>query len=136
MDRTVRISRSLVDQIVTETMRSRLEVCGLLLGRGATVGSIQPCANVHSTPATHFELDPAALFRALRAARDGGASVIGHYHSHPSGLAAPSATDAVSAPPDGTIWIIVAGDRMTAWQAVRDGAVHGRFDPVALAIAP
>ncbi len=62
--------------------------------------------------------------------------MIGHYHSHPSGIAAPSATDAAQAAPDGAFWIIVAGTDLTAWRAASDGAVHGRFDPVALAIAP
>lgn len=136
MDTTLRISRSLADQIGVEAKRSPLEICGLLLGRDDAVEAIQPCANVHATPATHFEIDPAALFGALRAARGGGPAVIGHYHSHPSGSALPSATDAESAHADGAIWIIVAGDRITAWRAVRDGAVHGRFDPLALAIAP
>ncbi len=136
MDMTLRISRSLVQQIVSETMRSQVEICGLLLGRGSMVEAIEPCANVHPTPATHFELDPASLFRALRRARDGGPQVIGHYHSHPSGLASPSATDAAFAPPDGAFWLIAARQDLTAWRAVHDGAVHGRFDPVTLAIAP
>ena len=136
MASTLHISRSLVDQILLETMRSRLEVCGLLLGQGGQAEAIERCANVHPTPATHFELDPAALFRALRAARADGPRVIGHYHSHPSGLASPSATDAASAPPDGAFWLIAAGRDLTAWRAVHGGAVHERFDPVTLAIAP
>lgn len=136
MDMTLQISRSLAAQIVSETMRFPVETCGLLLGRDSVVNAIEPCDNVHSKPATHFELDPAALFRALRRARAGGPQVIGHYHSHPSGIAAPSATDAAQAAPDGAFWIIVAGTDLTAWRAASDGAVHGRFDPVALAIAP
>lgn len=100
------------------------------------VTAIVPATNVHVTPATHFELDPAVLFRALRAGRAGHDRVIGHYHSHPSGSIAPSATDAASAPPDGVVWIITAAGEIAAWRAVRDGAVHGRFDPLVLAIAP
>ena len=136
MGMTLRISRSLVEQIVSEALQSEVEICGLLLGKERVIQALVPCANVHPTPATHFELDPAALFRAHRAARSGEATVIGHYHSHPSGNAAPSSTDAACAPPDGAFWIIAAAGDITAWQAVRDGAVHGRFDPVALAIAP
>lgn len=136
MDRTLHISRSLVARITSETMRFPDEICGLLLGADNVVEANEPCANVHPTPATHFELDPAALFRALRAARAGGPQVIGHYHSHPSGVAAPSPTDAAQAAPDGAYWLIAAGSDLTAWRAVRDGAVHGRFDPVSLAIAP
>lgn len=136
MDMTLHISRSLAARIVSETMRFSDEICGLLLGRDNVVEAIEPCANVHANPATQFELDPAPLFRALRAARAGGRQVIGHYHSHPSGLAAPSPTDAAQAAPDGAFWLIAAGEELTAWRAVRDGAVHGRFDPVSLAIAP
>jgi proteasome lid subunit RPN8/RPN11 len=136
MDMTLRISRLLVDRIVAQAMQSPLEICGLLLGRDDEIHAIEPCRNVHATPATHFELDPATLFRALRDARSGAMPVIGHYHSHPSGLATPSATDAAAAAIDGAVWIIAAADDLTAWRAVRDGAVHGRFDPLALAIAP
>lgn len=83
-----------------------------------------------------FEIDPAALFAALREARRGGPKVLGHYHSHPSGIAAPSLADAVAAAPDGAVWLIAARGEITAWRAVSDGAVHGRFDPLTLAIAP
>jgi NADH-quinone oxidoreductase subunit E len=44
----------------------------LLLGCAGHVTQLVACRNVHPTPATHFELDPAALFAALRAARAGG----------------------------------------------------------------
>nr|WP_281250980.1 M67 family metallopeptidase [Sphingomonas mucosissima] len=133
---TLRISRSLAARIVSETMRFPVETCGLLLGFDNAVEAIEPCDNVHATPATHFELDPAALFRALRRGRTGGPQVIGHYHSHPSGVAMPSPTDAAQAAPDGAYWLIAAGPELTAWRASGDGAVYGRFDPVALAIAP
>ena len=135
MDRTVRISRSLVDRIVAQAGRSSDEICGLVLGHGDLIAEARPCRNVHPAPARRFELDPAALFAALRAARSGDLAVLGHYHSHPSGHAFPSITDAADAAADGALWLIVAGQEITAWRAVRDGAVHGRFDPVALAIA-
>ena len=136
MDRTLSISRSLLQRIVSEAGNSPHEICGLLLGADDAVAEVRACRNVHPDPATRFELDPAALFAALRAARHGGPALIGHYHSHPSGHAAPSAQDAADAAPDGRVWLIVAGDEVTAWRAVRDGAVHGRFDPLSLAIAP
>ncbi len=104
-------------------------MCGLLLDAGEGAEP-RPCANVHPAPATHFELDPAALIAAHRAARDGGPKVIGHYHSHPSGDAMPSIADAAHAAADGAVWLIVAGGEARAWRAARDGAVHGRFDPL------
>jgi proteasome lid subunit RPN8/RPN11 len=60
--------------------------------------------------------------------------VIGHYHSHPTGDARPSATDAAEAAADGAIWVIAAAGQVMAWRAVAAGAVHGRFDPGALIV--
>ncbi|MDI1294580.1 MAG: peptidase, partial [bacterium] len=36
---------------------------------------------------------------------------------HPSGVAAPSATDAASARPDSSLWLIVAGADARLWMA-------------------
>ena len=128
----LRISRDVRDRIVAETARDpAVEVCGLLLGQGLAVDTIEPCRNVAAAPATRFEIDPAALLAAHRRARAGGASVIGSYHSHPSGLAQPSPRDAADAAPDGGVWIVVAGTALTAWRAVDDGPLHGRFEPLA-----
>ena len=117
-------------QIVAEAWASPDEICGLLLGDPIEARS---CANVHPEPARHFEIDPAALLRAHREARAGGAAVIGHYHSHPSGDPTPSRADAASAAPDGSVWLIVAGGTVRAWRAVDGGTVHGRFDPAVIA---
>lgn len=131
MDRTLRISRSALAAIRVEADAADDEICGLLLG--AAITEARACRNVHGHPARHFEIDPAALLAAHRAARAGGPAVIGHYHSHPSGDPRPSPADAADAPPDGAIWLIVGEGDMAAWIAVRDGMVHGRFDPVAIA---
>lgn len=135
MDMTVQISRSAWAAIHRSVAASPLEVCGLLLGRNGFVEEARACRNVHPAPASHFELDPAMLFAVLRAARAGGPQVIGHYHSHPSGDVMPSITDAAAATADGAVWLIVAGREARAWRAVRDGAVHGRFDPLPLVVA-
>ncbi len=105
--------------LIEEAARAHpLECCGLLLGQGAMITAAQPVRNVHPDPATHFELDPAALIAAHRAARDGGPQVLGYYHSHPNGLARPSATDESDASGDGRVWAIVAAGRVSWW---RDG---------------
>lgn len=88
-------------------------------------------ANVSDDPTRRFEIDPAALIAALRAERAGGERVIGYWHSHPSGDATPSATDAAMAAADGKIWVIVAGEAVTAWRAAA-GGLHGRFERVAV----
>ena len=75
---------------------------------------------------------PAALIAAYRSAREGGRQVLGHYHSHPSGVAAPSATDAACASPDGSLWLIVADGKAALWRAGADDAGQLRFTSVAL----
>lgn len=93
------------------------ERCGLLFGDVDRVARAAPCANVAADPARMFEIDPAALFAALRAERMGGPTLVGHWHSHPSGDVRPSATDAAMATRDGKLWLIVAGDEIGVWRA-------------------
>jgi proteasome lid subunit RPN8/RPN11 len=96
------------------------EVCGLLLGDGRHIDTILPAANVHPDPTRFFEIDPAALIAAT-ARRAGGMQIIGCYHSHPSGVAAPSATDAAMAARDGKLWAIVADGAIGWWRDGPDG---------------
>ena len=98
-----------------------LECCGLLLGEANRIVEARPVANMHPDPARHFELDPASLIAAHRAARQGGPQVLGYYHSHPGGAAVPSATDQASASGDGRIWAIVAGGEVTLWHDLPGG---------------
>lgn len=105
------------------------EACGLLLGRGGRIEAARPAANVHADPRTRFEIDPAALIAAHRAARAGGPELIGYFHSHPAGHPQPSATDCAHSSGDGRVWAIVAGDEVTCW---RDGA--GGFEPLSYTV--
>ncbi|OHD03992.1 MAG: peptidase [Sphingomonadales bacterium RIFCSPLOWO2_12_FULL_63_15] len=122
---SVTISSLLRDRIVALAAADDGEICGLLLGQAGWIEAIAPAANVAADPARHFELDPAVLIAAHRAARSGGPKVVGYYHSHPSGVALPSATDAACAMPDGTLWLIVAGKEVRLWiaQPGQEGAV-------------
>lgn len=92
------------------------EVCGLLFGTVERVDTIQPCANVADSPATRFEIDPAALIAAHKAERAGGPKLIGHYHSHPGGLCAPSEADRAEALETGQYWLIIADEEIGLWQ--------------------
>jgi len=93
-----------------------LECCGILVGQGALIERAVPADNVHLTPRSHFEIDPQALIDAYRAARASGPEVIGYYHSHPRGPAAPSATDRALAPGDGRVWAIIGPSDVTFWR--------------------
>lgn len=131
---TLRISSELLTRLrAISAATPEVEVCGLLLGAGTEVQDILPATNVAATPANRFEIDPAVLIEAHRAARNGGPRVIGCYHSHPAGAALPSAEDARCADADGQYWIIVGPDDVTCWQAVAQGLVQNRFNPVGLA---
>lgn len=112
-----------------------LECCGLLLGTDEAIENLRPCVNVAADPATAFEVDPVALIDAERNMRCGGQRLIGHYHSHPNGRCEPSPRDAASAAADGRLWLVVAGQQVRGWRAVRGGALLGAFDPVELALS-
>ncbi|NYT39515.1 M67 family metallopeptidase [Sphingomonas sp. R-74633] len=129
----IAISRSVLIGIRRiSAVSAGVEACGLLFGSGDRIDSFQAVENVDEAPDRHFELDPVALFAALRAERAGGPKIAGYWHSHPSGDAMPSITDAAMAAPDGKLWVIVGGDQLTAWRAVERGSLHGRFDPVTI----
>lgn len=91
------------------------ECCGLILGRDGRIERVQPARNVHPAPQRNFEIDPAALIAAHRAARSGGAEVLGYYHSHPAGEPRPSDTDRACSAGDGRIWAIIADTKVRMW---------------------
>ena len=87
------------------------ECCGLLVGEGdatVTVTGVVPAANIADDPRRAFAIDPQAQFDLLRATRDQTRRVIGHYHSHPDGEAAPSAHDLAMAHDPSALWLVVA----------------------------
>lgn len=113
----IELTRAARERILSEAKHAfPAEACGLLLGKAGRVEQVQPARNIHPTPQTHFEIDPQALVDAHRTARNGGPEVIGYYHSHPNGLAEPSATDREQALRDGRIWAIAAGGDVTFWR--------------------
>src|SRR3954466_9566359 len=93
------------------------EACGLLFGTPEAVTRCEIARNVARDRTRRFEIDPASLFAALRAERAGRSKLVGYWHSHPSGDATPSTIDAAMADPDGKIWLIVAGEALSAWRA-------------------
>ena len=125
------ISSTLLGRLLTDAKNSpHAEVCGLLFGTEARIEAAEACANVATEPARAFEIDPAALFAAYRRMRTGGPQLIGHYHSHPSGEAVPSARDAMQAMGDGALWLILTAREARLWRTERAGA----FEAVALQV--
>ncbi|MDB5678036.1 M67 family metallopeptidase [Sphingomonas bacterium] len=123
------ISREALAGIRAEAAASPdVEVCGLLLGEELRVERVVPCRNVADEPAIGFEIGPQALIAAHKAARAGGPAVIGHYHSHPTGRAEPSARDAAAAS-GGEVWVIVTSKELRAWLAIDEGFAHLPIHP-------
>jgi proteasome lid subunit RPN8/RPN11 len=132
------LSRALADAICAHARaEAPQECCGLLLGdaESGVVESIAPAANVAAAPEHRFEIDPVALLAAYKARRKGGPSILGHYHSHPTGRAIPSATDAAMAEGRGEAWLIIGADgEMQGWRAHHTGSIQNRFEPMSLDI--
>jgi proteasome lid subunit RPN8/RPN11 len=75
------------------------ECCGFLIGAGDRVDLAVPMANIDPHPQTGFRIDPSehiAVRRVLRQVLP-DATIVGVYHSHPSGPAAPSPRDLAEA---------------------------------------
>ena len=96
--------------------------------------AVQWAANVAADPSRNFEIDPAALIAVHKDARADGMPLLGYFHSHPNGLAQPSASDIAQAAPDGLIWLIIAGGSVTAWQPRATGAHVIGFTSVPLVV--
>jgi desampylase len=86
------------------------------------VSEICPTNNVAADPARAFEIEPSALFAAIRTERAGGPRLMGYYHSHPTGTATPSERDRIQALADRRLWLIVAGGQIAAWRMSETGA--------------
>jgi proteasome lid subunit RPN8/RPN11 len=126
----VEVSSALIEQMLVQAQAAHpLEACGILLGLGTRIETIQLCTNVHPEPARHFEIDTQALFDAHRAARGGGPEVVGYWHSHPSGLPEPSAVDRAHATGDGRVWAIVGEGIVGWWRDAPEG-----FEPLSYSV--
>jgi desampylase len=112
----VTISRQAIAQIVQHVASDPgCEVCGLLFGTVDRIVAVERTRNVAADPSRAFEIDPAVLIAAHRAAREGGPAVIGCYHSHPNGVGEPSDRDVAAASESMPVWVIVANDVLCGW---------------------
>ena len=97
------------------------ECCGLIFGYNNVVEGIELTKNISDDRRFRFEIDPARLIAAQKAARAAREFVLGYFHSHPVGRALPSATDTAMANMDGRIWVIIGGTDVTAWKMTASG---------------
>lgn len=109
----VRIPQSIVTTIVGHARASLpREACGLLYGQRkdgvVIVARATATDNADSTdPNRRFAIAPKDLLEAHKVARAEGIDIVGHYHSHPTGLATPSNADVSAIADPMALWIIV-----------------------------
>ena len=88
------------------------ECCGLLVGERRAgdvfIREVHGSANMAITPENQFEIDPQLRFDLERRARQEALDLVGVYHSHPDGDAAPSQTDIQRAWESSLVWLITA----------------------------
>ncbi len=117
------------------------EVCGVLAGHRDDEGSDGDpddrggarrdraerairARNAADDPRRAYEIPPVELHGVLTDVEDAGLDVIGFYHSHPTGAAAPSPTDRAAATWDDHLYVVVApaegdggaGGTVRAWR--------------------
>jgi proteasome lid subunit RPN8/RPN11 len=80
---------------------------GARRGEEALAIALHSARNI-AARADRFEIAPQDHFAALKTARVNGRDLIGCYHSHPGGKAAPSATDLAGAGEEGFLWLIAS----------------------------
>jgi proteasome lid subunit RPN8/RPN11 len=120
MTPTLHLSAALRARITAEACAAfPNECCGLIeaerAGETIRATALHPTANVADDPAAGFEIDPAAHIRLRCELRGTGRSIVGCYHSHPTGRPTPSERDRASGCEADFVWIIaaVAGDEVT-----------------------
>jgi proteasome lid subunit RPN8/RPN11 len=89
------------------------ECCGLIEGIIDSdlfdVRALHPARN-DAAASGRFEIAPEDHFAASKTARANGHALIGCYHSHPKGKAAPSSSDLAGASEENFLWLIAAID--------------------------
>ncbi len=117
----LRIPRRLLDDLDGHALSSYPEeCCGAFLGRPESgqagrvrkVSAFWPARNVYSgSRAKGYTIAPEELLRVYELARQQGQEVLGYYHSHPDGVAVPSARDHAEAASGVSYLIVAVSDR-------------------------
>ncbi len=91
-----------------------LEACGLVAGHDNRAEVVYPIRNLLASP-VRFRMEPYEQLQAFESIESAGLTLIGIYHSHPSGPETPSETDIQEARYEAAylIWAPVRNE----WQA-------------------
>jgi len=89
----MKISRALIDEMVAHAREDLPnECCGMIGGRDGEATEVVRVENAAASP-LRYEMDPQGQYNALKSIEDGGAELLGIYHSHTKSAAYPSQTD-------------------------------------------
>lgn len=120
-------ARAIVDHALAEAPR---EACGILAGTGNRVIEILPIANIAVDPHSTYYMDERQFTNTLLTLEARGLSLLGFYHSHPTGDPIPSHIDVHHATYPDTPYMIVGlrgQPRIAAWRMS-----YGQVTPVPL----
>lgn len=111
----LRLVRSAYEDLLSHARAGTPEErCGLLAGdreeepEAATVTTIRRVKNVAPNPQYTYEIDPEEQYELMEEVEERGLDLVGFYHSHPQGPAAPSTTDHERANWEGYHYLIVS----------------------------
>src|SRR5262249_46551282 len=112
--RSVLLPDDLAAQLLIAAARAYpKEACGLVEGtdsqQGWIVTALHETANLAENPVRHFLIDPQMQFDLMRGLRGKDSRIIGCFHSHPNGVAEPSATDRAEAYETDFLYLIAGG---------------------------
>lgn len=110
----VRISATLSGRLAEDCQkRLPLEACGILLGDAEpsviAVSELLFIPNASPSPEIAFAFEPGAWIEAVYAAQKRRRTIVGVFHSHPSGSALPSGPDRLGWDGFGSYWIVGLG---------------------------
>ncbi len=89
----MKIAQQLIDEMVAHAREDLPnECCGMIGGRDGEATEVVRVENAAASP-LRYEMDPQGQYNALKSIEDGGAELLGIYHSHTKSAAYPSQTD-------------------------------------------
>ncbi|MBP1923193.1 proteasome lid subunit RPN8/RPN11 [Halorubrum alkaliphilum] len=128
----IELPRTIYDDIVRHASEGgKEEVCGVLAGDRGTDGDPSvvtrryEAENVAETPRTRYLITPEEQLELIERIEADGLDVVGFYHSHPTGPARPSETDAAQAAWPDHSYVICALDGhpfVGSWRWRGDGS--------------
>jgi len=127
----VRIPKTIVQEMVNHSLREApLECCGILAGKGKTVGRIYKMRNANESRTTYL-MNPKEQLVVFREMEKEGLDMVAIYHSHPHTIPFPSERDVrLAFYPDVAYIIVSLKDGNTSVKGFRIGKDAIYIEPI------